>query len=89
MKLEAFTFNMYSGRGLLPVYQVHLKNDVVLDVPAFQGTARGLMSPKEVVDLGNFLTLAFFTDRRAKTLCVEYSAESISLKELRFGDFTC
>lgn len=60
MKLEAFTFNMYSGRGLLPVYQVDLKNDLVLDVPAFQGTARGLMSLKEVVNSANLLTLAFY-----------------------------
>lgn len=89
MKLEAFTFNMYSGRGFLPVYEIYLKNGDVLDVPAFHGTARGLMSFKEVTNLENLQTLAFFTNQRAKTLCVEYSAKFISLKALRFGGFTC
>ncbi len=89
MKLEAFTFNMYSGRGQLPTYEIHYKNGLSLDVPVFQGTNRGPTSFIEIVDLGNLRTLAFFTNYRAKSLCSRYRADSVSLKVLKFERFTC
>jgi hypothetical protein len=90
MKLEAFTFNMYSGRGQLPTYEIYYKNGLTLDVPVFQGTNRGLTSFKEIMDLGNWRTLAFFTNYRAKTLCNRYPPpDSVSLKAFKFERFTC
>lgn len=89
MKLEAFTFNMYSGRGMTPIYQIKQPDGLVLEVPVFSGSARGLMSFREILDPANLRSLAFFTNQKVKTLCSNYSAHSVSLNIPKFETFTC
>ena len=87
--LQAFSFNMYSGRGFNPSYIVTKAGGTALLVSAYSGKSYGLESFTQLYNFSNLKRLAFFTNQISIELCDDFIADTVKVNLPNFKEYTC